>query len=813
MFSSYLKIAFRNLSKRMSYSLLNVFGLAIGITCCLLIFQYVSFERSFDRFPKRAGDIVRLRLDSYQQGKLSWKSATIYPAIGPTMKKDFPEIEDFCRIHDANLLLSNEEKNVRFSELKGYFADPSFLHMFNVKLLKGNVATALTGPDKLLLSESLSRKYFGTEEPMGKKLVFRDAQFTRVFEVTGVFKDFPVKSHLQVNHLASYATLASMVRDDGDTTNATETSFGWYDFYTYLQLKPGVDQKKLEAKFPAFCDRYMNSLQWAKTQNYRSELHLLPLTDIHLYSNYNQEAEVNGNGRAVRFIYLIGFLILAIAWINYINLATARSVERAREVGVRKVMGALRQNLIKQFMLESLLINCIAFLLAICGALILNPAFNRLIGKTVESKFDMLPEFWVLFAAIFIGGTLLSGLYPAFILSGYQPVRVLKGLFKNTSGGLALRKGLIIAQFATSVILIAGTIIVFQQVSFMRNQPLGANINQTLILDGAGSIQDSAYQSVFQPFRTSLQQQPGVKAVTASSSVMGKEIYWTSGIRRLNPPDHAAVTLYILGIDYDFIPGYEMKLAAGRNFSREFRTDTLAALINETAVSTLGFKSPEEALNQKLIRRDTFNIVGVVRDFHHEGLQKNIQPQLILLRPNTRDAYSIKIASANMPGTIDAIRKIWSDYFPNDPFNYYFLDEMYDQQYRSDALYGKVFGIFASLAILIACFGLMGLSAYNILQRTKEIGIRKVMGASVRHVLVLLSKDFLLLVVVAFALAIPVTWAVMHNWLQDFAYRINIKWWVFGIAGLTALLIAVITISIQAVKAAIANPVTSLRTE
>ncbi len=813
MFSSYLKIAFRNLSKRMSYSLLNVFGLAIGITCCLLIFQYVSFERSFDRFPKRAGDIVRLRLDSYQQGKLSWKSATIYPAIGPTMKKDFPEIEDFCRIHDANLLLSNEEKNVRFSELKGYFADPSFLHMFNVKLLKGNAATALTGPDKLLLSESLSRKYFGTEEPMGKKLVFRDPQFTRVFEVTGVFKDFPVKSHLQVNHLASYATLASMVRDDGDTSNATETSFGWYDFYTYLQLKPGVDQKKLEAKFPAFCDRYMNSLEWAKTQNYRSELHLLPLTDIHLYSNYNQEAEVNGNGRAVGFIYLIGFLILAIAWINYINLATARSVERAREVGVRKVMGALRQNLIKQFMLESLLINCIAFLLAICGALLLNPAFNRLIGKTVESKFDMLPEYWILFAAIFIGGTLLSGLYPAFILSGYQPAKVLKGLFKNTSGGLALRKGLIIAQFATSVILIAGTIIVFQQVNFMRNQPLGANINQTLILDGAGSIQDSAYQSIFQPFRTSLQQQPGVKAVTASSSVMGKEIYWTNGIRRLNPPDHAAVTLYILGIDYDFIPGYEMKLAAGRNFSREFRTDTLAALINETAVSRLGFKSAEEALNQKLIRGDTLNIVGVVRDFHHEGLQKNIQPQLILLRPNTRDAYSIKITSANMPGTIDAIRKIWSDYFPNDPFNYYFLDEMYDQQYRSDALYGKVFGIFASLAILIACFGLMGLSAYNILQRTKEIGIRKVMGASVRHVLVLLSKDFLLLVVVAFALAIPVTWAVMHNWLQDFAYRINIKWWVFGIAGLTALLIAVITISFQAVKAAIANPVTSLRTE
>ena len=813
MFSSYLKIAFRNLSKRMGYSLLNIVGLAIGITCCLLIFQYVSFERSYDRFPKRANDIVRLRLDSYQQGKLSWKSATIYPAIGPTMKKDFPEVEDFCRLIDAELLLSNEEKNVRFNELKGYYADPSFLKMFDVQLLSGDVNTALNGPDKLLLSETLSKKYFGTEEPMGKKLVFRDPGFTRVFQITGVFKDFPVKSHLQVNHLASYATLSSMVRDQGDTTNATETSFGWYDFYTYLQLKPGVDQKKFESKFPAFCDRYLNSQEWAKTHNYRSELHLLPLTDIHLYSNYNQEAEVNGNGRAVGFIYLIGFLIMAIAWINYINLATARSVERAREVGVRKVMGALRGNLIKQFMLESLVINCIAFLFAILAAILVNPAFSRLIGKTAESQFGMLTEYWLLFVAIFIGGTLLSGLYPAFILSGYQPVKVLKGLFKNTSGGLALRKGLIIAQFATSVILIAGTIIVFQQVSFMRNQPLGANIIQTLILDGAASIQDSAYQSIFQPFKSSLQQLPAVKTVTASTSVMGKEIYWTSGIRRVNPPGHAAVTLYHLGIDYDFIPAYEMKMAAGRNFSRDFKSDSLAVLLNETAVSRLGFKSAEEALNEKLIRRDTLTIIGVVKNFHHEGLQKTIEPQIILLRPNTRTAYSIKIAAANVPGTIESIRKTWSDYFPNDPFNYYFLDESYDQQYRADALYGRVFSIFASLAILIACFGLMGLSAYNILQRTKEIGIRKVMGASVGHVLFLLSKQFLLLVIVAFALAIPVTWWVMYNWLQDFAYRIDIKWWVFGVAGVLALTIAVVTVCLQAVKAALANPVKSLRTE
>jgi putative ABC transport system permease protein len=814
MFGNYFKLAFRNLGKRKGYALLNILGLAIGITCCLLIFQYVSFERSYDKFPEQAGNIVRLRLDAYQQNKLSWQSATVYPGIGPAMKRDYPEVEDFCRLIDANLLLSNDEKNVKFTEEKGYYADPSFLRMFNVRLVKGNAEKALEGPDKLMLSETMARKYFGSDEAMGKKLVLRDPAYTRIFEVTGIFKDYPANSHLQINHLASYATLTAINRFYGDTSNATETSFGWYDFYTYLQLKPATDRKKFESKFPAFCDKYMNSQEWARNNNFKNELYLLPLTDIHLYSNYNQEAEVNGNGRAVGFIYLIGFLIMAIAWINYINLATARSVERAREVGVRKVMGALRIDLIKQFLLESLLLNGIALAIAFCAAYLLTPSFNHLIGKTTGSGMYMLPQYWLLFVSIFTAGTLLSGLYPAFILSGYQPVKVLKGLFKNTSGGLILRKGLIILQFSASVILIAGTIVVFQQVNFMRKQELGVNIKQTLVLDGAASIQDSLYANSFQPFKAALLKQAGIKAVTASTSVMGKEIYWTSGVTRLDPPGQTAITLYHLGIDYDFIPSFEMKMAAGRNFSKEFSTDNKAAILNETAVAKLGFQDPEKAINEKLVRgRDTLHIIGVARNFHHEGLRKNIEPQLILLRPDTRNAYSIKIESADMAKTVAAAKATWSQYFPNDPFNYYFLDEMYDQQYKTDTLYGKVFGIFASLAILIACFGLLGLSAYNILQRTKEIGIRKVMGASVQNVVFILSKDFLMLVMVAFVLAIPVTWWLMHNWLQDFAYRIDIKWWVFGIAGLLALMIAVATISFQAIKAAIANPVKSLRTE
>jgi putative ABC transport system permease protein len=817
MWKNFLIIAYRNLSKRKGYTILNTLGLAIGIACCLLLFQYVSFEKSYDNFPQKAKQIVRVRLDSYQQGKLSWQSATSYPAIAPTMKKDFPEVEDFCRLHDAELLLSNEAKQVKFAETKGYFADPSSISMLNVEMHKGNAAKALDGPDKMIMSESMVKKYFGSDNPIGRQLLVRDAEFPQSYEVTGIFKDYPVNSHLTIDYLVSYATLGKIMRHYQDTSNSTETSFGWYDFYTYLQLKPGADYKQLEKKLPGFCDRYMNNQDWAKTNKIRHELYLLPLQDIHLFSNYNQEAEVNGNGRGVYFLFLIAFFIMAIAWINYINLASARSVERAREVGVRKVMGAVRSNLIKQFLIESLLLNLTSLLLAFAAVYLLTPAFNDFTGQNAPGTFSMSSKYWLIFSSIFVVGTLLSGLYPAFVLSGYQPVKVLKGAFKNTAGGLILRKGLIILQFATSVILIAGTIIVYQQVKYMRSQELGFNIKQTLVLDGANSLSDSLYQNTFQPFKTELLQLPGVKNITTSTSVMGKEIYWTNGVKKLNGDGNNgnAVTLYIMGVDHDFIPSFDMKLLAGRNFSKDYGTEEKAAILNESAVKALGFKDAADAIDKKISRggNDTFSVVGVLANFHHLGLQKNIDPQLVLLRPNTRNTYSIKVQSGNMPQTIAAVKQTWNKYFPNDPFNYFFLDEFYDQQYKASSLFGRVFGVFASLAILIACFGLLGLSAYNILQRTKEIGIRKVMGASNKHVVFILSKDFMLLVFVSFLLAVPVAWWAMYNWLQDFAYRVSISWWVFAAAGVLAIVIALTTISFQALKAAVANPVKSLRSE
>jgi len=812
MIRNYLKIAFRNLTKRKGYALLNIFGLAIGITCCLLIFQYVSFERSYEKFNQTNKNIVRLRLDSYQQGKLAWKSATIYPAIGPTLKKEFPEVEDFCRLIDAELLFSNQENNVKYSEKKGYFADQSSISMLGIDMLNGNPGEALNAPDKMIISQSFARKYFNSENAVGKILITKDPQFSESFLIAGVFKDYPTNSHLIIDYLVSYSTLGKLSRMQGDTSNQTETSFGWYDFYTYLKLKPGTDLKKLESKFPQFCDTHINSGEWQKTNNVKVELSALPLTDIHLYSNYNQEAEVNGDGQTVSFLFLIGILIILIAWINYINLATARSIERAREVGVRKVLGALRSNLVMQFLAESFMLNFIALLIALVAAFFMTPAFNQFVGRVNPTGFSLPSDYFSAFLLLFLTGSFLAGIYPAFVLSGYQPVKVLKGVFKNTSSGILLRKALITVQFITSVILVAGTIIVYQQIDYMRRQKLGTDISQTLVISAPTSTRDSVYVNDFQPFKQEVLQQHNVKNVTSSSSVMGNEIYWTRGARRLTA-NSKDVTLYHLGIDYDFIPSFGIELKAGRNFSKEFVTDKKAVLLNEEAARLLGFETPESAINQKLKHGDTITIVGVVADFHHEGLQKKVQPMILLLRPDVRVYYSIKLGNDNIRQSVASIEKIWGKYFPSDPFNYYFLDDSFNRQYKSDELFGSIFTVFALLAILIACFGLSGLSAYNVLQRRKEIGIRKVMGASLQQLLFLLSKDFLRLIVLAFFIAIPITWLVMGKWLDYFAYRINISWWVFVVTGLITIFIAFATISFQALKAAITNPVKSLRTE
>ncbi|MEP7269436.1 MAG: FtsX-like permease family protein, partial [Saprospiraceae bacterium] len=667
--------------------------------------------------------------------------------------------------------------------------------------------------NSILLSETMAKKYFGLATPIGKTLVIKDGgTLDQPLNVKGVFKDFPVNSHLLINFLVSYKTLQASLNRDGDDSNSSETAWGWYDFYTYLKLRPGTNLQALELKFPAFCDQYINGSEYYKKNNIKNTLSAIPLQDIHLYSNYNQEAEVNGNGQAVSFLFIIGLIILLIAWVNYINLSTARSVERAKEVGVRKVMGAQRSSLISQFILEGLLVNIAGLLLALVIFYLSIKSFDSFVGKSSNSSFSMTMTYWILFGALFLLGTLFSGLYPAFVMSGFQPVKVLKGVFKNSDSGILLRKTLIISQFMASVILIAGTIIVYKQVEYMRDQKLGADINQTLVIEGAQAESDSIYKATFDPFKTTLLSNSDISSVTASTSVMGKEIYWTSGVRRVDIPEAAAHTMYHIGIDYDFIPTFKMTMAAGRNYSREISPENKNIILTETGAKELGFTNMQEAINKKISRGgDTLTIIGIVASYHHQGLQKSMDPMIMLLRPNARSFYSVKINGKKTTAVLAQIQSEWNQFFPSDPFNYFFLSESYNEQYKGEILFGKVFGIFALLGIIIACFGLLGLSAYNVVQRTKEIGIRKVIGASNSVILQLLTKDFLKLIFIALVIAIPLCWFIMHKWLSGFAYRTDIPWWIFAIAGGIALSIAFFTISFQAYKAILSKPAMSLR--
>jgi len=826
MLKNHLQVAFRSILKRKSYTIFNITGLAIGITCCLLIFQYVAYEKSYDRFHKNVNNIYRLRLDLHDQGKLTMQSATVFAGVAPLLKKDLPEVENYCRLIDTriswqgnepvqnNVVLVNEERNIKALENKGYYADQGFLDMFSLDILKGDKNVSLNAPGKIILSETLAKKYFGNDDIVGKQITIREGGNKYSYLITGVFKDYPTNSHLSFDYLISYSTFVNMIKHLGAPEGLNpETTLGWYDYYVYLQIHPGTDQKKLDADLVSFSNKYLNN-EYSRAHNNRTDLYSMPLKDIHLYSHYNEEAGINGDGKSVSFLFLIAFLIIIIAWINYTNLATARSLERAKEVGIRKVLGAVRKNLMVQFLSESFLLNLAAVIIAVILTFCFTPAFNHLIGTTSVKGFYLPLPYLVGFLSLFVTGAFISGIYPAFVLSGFHPIAVLKGLFKNSTSGMFVRKGLIIGQFATSIILIAGTIVIYQQVNFMRNQSLGADISQTLILNGPGEKQDSSYTTSYQSFKNEILRINGIKNMAASSGVMGKEIYMTNSAFLVNSKNKSAVTVYTLYVDADFLSSYNLQFKAGRNFVANDPGDKQTVVVSEEALKLLGLNDPQKALNEILYNYDdSLKIIGVVSNYHQLGLNRPMLPVIFVPRPEINNFYSIKFQANSVRNVIASVEKIWNDYFPQNPFSYYFLDDSFNAQYKTDSAFGKVFGLFSFLAISIACFGLLSLSAYNVLQRTKEIGIRKVLGAPVRNIVYLLAKDFMLLVCIAFLIAVPVAWVVMNSWLHDYAYRISISWWIFLIAGIIALLIALVTISFQSIKAAFANPVKSLRTE
>jgi len=812
-----LRTALRQLGKGRGYVLLNIAGLAAGIACCLLIFEYVAFERSYDRWNPLSDRIVRIQDEEYQNGKLIVPCASAMPNLAPLMIKDFPEVETACRLYKSSFLLSNDARDVRFSESNIYYADSSVLNVFNLQLTEGDRRSALSGADKILLSATQARKYFGNEDPLGKILTIRSDGRKLPLKVTGVFPDLPVNSHLRFDLLVAYKTFGRIIGSYGNQIDPMETRWRWTDFYTYVLLKDKENEAGFANKLPAFIDKYYNDQPENLANRDRYRLVMMPMPDIHLYSHFIQEAEPNGDSKSVSFLFLIALFIVGIAWVNYTNLATARSLERAREVGVRKVLGAQRLELIRQFMLESLVLNGLALFVALIGAFSLNRPFGLLAGMPLGTVFTLPLAYWAEFMAVFLTGTLLSGLYPALILSGYQPVKVLKGAFKNSTRGQWVRKGLIVGQFAISIILIAGAIIVYRQVSFMRSQRLGADIDQTLVLKGptGGAYNGHADAA----FREEILGITGVKSFTASSLVMGEENLWSTDWEWIgNPHGRHIVETRMVEIDEDFIPAYRIRVIAGRNISRSISSDRRSVLLNESAVKSLDFPSPEAAIGQLVSTGREFGwgslkVVGVVADYHYEGLQKVIEPLVFVPHAGLQARYSIKIEAADVAALIPKIKTVWDRNFPDDLFSYFFLDDFFGRQYVADQRFGAVFGLFALFAVAIACFGLLGLSANNVLQRSKEISIRKILGATEITLVYSLSVDYLLLVAAGLVIAVPVAWIVMDKWLQSFAYRTAINWWIFGIAGFLALLVAFFTVGRQAWKAAMTSPVKNLRSE
>jgi putative ABC transport system permease protein len=792
MLKNYFKIAFRNLWRHRVFSFINIMGLTVGMTACLLIFLYVRFEMSYDKFHPRADRIYRVVADlktpteTINTGGPAW-------AVGPHLMLDFSEIEAFTRVNYDNLLIRKDD--IKYTEEGAIAADADFFKIFNFKLLKGDARTALTQPFSLVLSETAAKKYFGKADPMGETVLISGDGHPAT--ITGVMQDMPENTQVKSEVVLSMSTITQFYAKD------INDQWSNYGPFTFVLLKPGTNALAFQKKLPAFLDKW-NGTEMRKIQMFPTLL-LEPLKDIYLKST---RGFILGNIKNVYIFSVIALFILVIACINFINLTTARASERAKEVGIRKVAGAVRSQLARQFIGESVIICFIAFILTLGLSALLLPSFNHLAGKTISTGIFQNGSLLLLLLATGILIGLLAGIYPAFVLSSFKPIMVLKGRFATGAKGSILRKSLVITQFAISTALIIGTIIVYTQMRYMRNRDLGFNKEQVLVVETDGDPNTQLLQQT-------VSRLPDIKTTSLSGSVPGSRHPGAYSEVENIKGDLQIANFDLYFVDFDYIPLYDIKVVAGRPFDRAYKTDSNKAMIlNEAAVKMLGYHSPHQAIGKRFKQWGREGqIIGVIKDFNYHSLQAPIKPLTMRMEWDRFGLLSVKVNPTNIQSTITAIEKQFKTVIPNRPFTYYFMDEFFDRQYRSEERFGRLFLNFAILAIFISCLGLLGLASYSTMQRTREIGIRKVMGASVSNIINLLSKEFLKLVIISFFIAAPVAWYFMNKWLLDFAYRTSISWWVFAAAGTLAVLIALLTISFQAFKAAVANPVKSLRTE
>jgi putative ABC transport system permease protein len=807
MLKNYLKTAMRNLLKRKGYSLINIVGLAIGMASCLIILMFVNDELSYDAFNENAGRIYRVSA-SFLYGGRSFDIAVAPPPMAQVLIDEFPEVENAVRFRQRGRYIFRYGDNT-FKETRVSYVDPSFFDIFSIPLLKGNPDTALLDPNTLILSRNTAQKYFGDEDPVGKTLRLNDRTD---YLVTGVFEEIPGNSHF---HFDVFISMTSLAESKSQTWMSQ-------NFQTYILLREGADPASLEAKFPDLLVKYMGPQieafmgksmeKLAEENELDGEFFLQPLRDIHLHSDLIAEMEATSDINYVYIFTAIALFILIIAAINYMNLSTARSAGRAREVGIRKVLGSFRSQLIRQFLTESMMLCLVSLAIALGLVQLALPFFNGLSGKAL-SIWDLInPTMVVVLVLVTIVVGILAGSYSAFFISAFQPVNVLKGHLKSGVKTGWLRSGLVVFQFTASIILIIGTFVVFDQLHYIQNKKLGYDKDQVIILNNTYLLGDQT-----ETFKNRMLTYPQIVNASISDYLPVPSNNNNSSVLPEGERDSKkATSMQNWIVDYDYIKTLGMTIVAGRDFSREYSTDTKATIINQAAAKQFDWAQPVGKRIGRFLSTEgdieLYEVIGVVEDFHFETLKETIGP-LVMFLGESNGNISFRVETEDISGTIGILQKEWKRFLPYQPFEYSFLDERFADMYQTEQRIGRIFGVFAGFAIFIGCLGLFGLAAFTAEQRTKEIGIRKVLGATSPNIIQLMTKEFVILIAVANVIAWPVAFWVMKGWLKDFSYRVSLSVWVFAGAGLLTLLIALLTVSYQSIKAALADPATSLRYE
>ncbi len=801
MFKNHIKTAARSLLKNKGFTIINVLGLALGLATCLLIVFYVVDELSYDRFNTKANRIYRINTDIKYGGNSS--SYAISPPPLAASLSNFPEVEKAVRLI-ASTGTRIKKGNENMIENKVAYADPGIFDVFTLPMVDGDSKNPLTEPNTVVISEQAAQKYFNKTNVVGQYLFL--VTENKSFKITGVIRNMPSQSHFNFDYLLSMPSLAT----------SRDNNWNNFSFSTYILFKQGVDHKNFESKLNALTRKHFGVDNYAKMEksgNY-IKVNLTPLTDIHLRSNRQYELGSNGSITYVYIFSAIALFVLLIACINFMNLSTARSANRAREVGVRKVLGSSRKSLITQFISESLLVTLVATVIAVLSAWALLPLFNQMSGKELSISLQTLKWLLPFSAAIIIVVGTLAGSYPAFYLSGFQPIHVLKGKLSTGFKGSNFRNFLVVLQFSISIFLIIGTLVIYNQLNFIQHKDLGFNRNQVLVIKNV-DVLDNA-----KTLKEEVKQIPGVANATLTGFLPTGSLRAPDAVFTNKTPDaKSALFTEVWPVDEDYLNTMGMGISKGRNFSAQFKTDSSSIIINETAARMLGYYN--DPLNKKLYHPQAqgtktivkeYTIIGVLKDFNFKSLRDNITPVVMILSED-KGALSVRVDAKNLAPFVSKIENTWNKLSPNQHFEYSFMNEDFDAAYKFEQRTGKIFLSFTSLAVIIACLGLFGLAAYAAEQRNREIGIRKVLGASVSTIITLLSRDFIKLVLISILIATPLAWLVMYKWLQGFAYRQNVPWWVIASAAFGAVIIAFITISFQSIKAALANPVDSLRSE